>query len=288
MKDSVKIWEVAPRDGLQTIAANISSEDKVHFVEALREAGLYNLEVGSFVSPKAVPAMANTKDVYSLLKKQGILEQEGFFSALVMNERGLKDALEAGANSVVIVSTVSDAFSLKNNGCSMKESWQRALNLCTSAKAKGIYTRLSLSPAWHCPYQGQTPEDLVIEAANVLAKPNPDEIVIADTIGAAKPNEVSKLFSMLKSSLPKVTFAAHFHDTYKRGMDNVNAALDEGIRIFDSSAGGIGGCPFAPGAKGNINTESLIDRLENCGYKTQIDKNKLTKASSFVKGLIHS
>lgn len=280
MKDQVikiRVCEVGPRDGLQSLAP-LTVQQRASFLEKLHSTGLRYLEAGSFVSPKAVPAMAGTADVMSLVS--GRVDAE--LVALILNGRGLDDALKAGVRGVGIVTMVSDDFSLKNNGCSASETLERGLRLANRAKSEGLFVRVNISPAWHCPYGGSIEQAKVLDAVQHLMAAPFDELCLCDTTGQALAEEVSELFEKVSRLVPVEKLAGHFHDTYQHGIENIAAALDLGVRTFDSSVGGIGGCPFAPGAKGNVATEDLCRLAIDRSLETGIHLEQLEAVATWI------
>ncbi len=273
-KESLRIWEVGPRDGLQTETTILTTEDKSSWINELIAAGIRFVEAGSFVNPRAVPAMADSGDVIRSISAR----KEQLISALVLNEKGLDLAIEAGVRGVGLVTMASESLCLKNNRRTVKEATLMAQTLAMRAKAAGLFVRVNLSPAWHCPYEGPMPPEKVLKVLDQLTSIDADEICLCDTIGAGLPNEVEFLFEQAKQFFDVKKLAAHFHDTKSCALANVKVALIAGVRIFDSSAGGIGGCPFAPGARGNVATEDLVLMAEQMGYDTGIDLDKLGQA----------
>lgn len=274
MPEKILIQEVGPRDGLQNESVQLTTGDKTAFAVDLLRAGVTYLEAGSFVSPRAVPAMADSGAVISSLEK----EEGCLIAGLVLNERGLDQALAHGVNAVGIVTIVSDTFAQKNNRRTPQQTIDLGIALARRAREAGLYVRVNISPAWVCPYDGPVPEEKVLAALDRLAGTEADEIGICDTIGAASPDRVARLFQRAGEACDVSRLAAHFHDTRGFALANAVAALDAGVRIFDASAGGLGGCPFAPGARGNLATEDLVLLLKQMGYATGIDLAALHQA----------
>jgi hydroxymethylglutaryl-CoA lyase len=250
------LWEVGPRDGLQSEMKTLPLEVKRDFVFALMKAGLRNIEVGSFV--KAIPQLADTDALVASLAEHP-LRKECRLTGLVFNEKGLQRALNAGVDGVCVVAIPSDAFSQKNAGVGALEGLQRALNVVNRAKESGLFVRVDIPTSWVCPFEGAIAKERVVEfAANFLGGTLADEVALADTIGHAHPLQVHDLFSTLSTRFGSKRLAAHFHDTQGLALANVTAAYSAGVRIFDAALGGLGGCPFAPGAAGNLATEDFV------------------------------
>jgi isopropylmalate/homocitrate/citramalate synthase len=271
---AVTIVEVGPRDGLQNEPALVPTSAKIAFVDALIGAGCRNVEVTSFVNPKAVPQLADAVEVM-----QGIRHQTGArLIALVPNERGLERAIEAGCDSIALFTAATDAFSQANIRCSIDESFARFEPVVSSARDLGMWIRGYVSVAFDCPYAGKVAPENAIIVAERLVGLGCDEVALADTIGTATPNDVHALLHHATNRLPFDRLALHFHDTHGQAIDNVATGLRYGITTFDSSAGGLGGCPFAPGAPGNLATERLLAYLEREGIQTGIDRARIEDA----------
>jgi hydroxymethylglutaryl-CoA lyase len=256
MKKHLTLWEVGPRDGLQSEKNTLSLEAKRDFVFALMQAGVRNIEVGSFV--KAIPQLADTDELVALLAAHP-LRKECRLTGLVFNEKGLERALKSGVDGVCVVAIPSDALSKKNAGVGALEGLQRALNVVKIAKESGLFVRVDIATSWVCPFEGAIAKDRVVEfASNFLGKTEADEVALADTIGHAYPLQVHDLFSTLADAFGTERLAAHFHDTQGLALANVTAAYSAGVRIYDAALGGLGGCPFAPGAAGNLATEDFV------------------------------
>jgi hydroxymethylglutaryl-CoA lyase len=252
----LKLCEVSPRDGLQSEAQTLGLEVKRQLIADLMSAGVRNIEIGSFV--KSVPQLMDTDALVQSLAHHP-LRAETHFSGLIFNSKGLKRALAAGVDGVCIVAIPSDSFSQRNAGISAQEGLKQALNLVDEAKANNLFVRVDLATAWVCPFEGQMRHERVFEFASCfLNKSNVDEVALADTLGHAHPLQVHALFSVLGDRYGTQRLAAHFHDTQGMALANVVAAYSAGIRIYDSSLGGLGGCPFAPGASGNLATEDFL------------------------------
>ncbi len=273
MTTGIKICEVSPRDGLQGECHIPTSDFKVGMVNNLVKAGMNYVEVGSFVSPKAVPAMAQTGEVFGGLDRS--LDTK--FTALVLNDKGFERALAAEVDGICVVMVVSESLCQKNNGVRPAEALNRARNIIRQAKDRNLFVRLDIAPAWVCPYDGPVPISMVERAVLSLAAEGVDEVALCDTIGAASPEDVSRLIAHFLPTLGEDKLAVHLHDTQGLGLANAYAALAAGCRIFDSSAAGLGGCPFAKGARGNLATEDLVLLCHKLGYSTGVDLSKLHK-----------
>lgn len=276
--ENVKIVEVGPRDGLQNESVLVSTADKTTFITKLLKAGLENIEITSFVNPKAVPQMKDSSKIYESLKE----ENEKFnFSALVPNLKGMELALNAGAKEIAVFSATSESFNKKNINATNNESFKRIEDLLKIAPST-LKIRGYVSTAFGCPYEGVTEIKSIVEATKKLLDLGCYEVSLGDTIGAANPSLVKKFLAVLKAEFDFKKIALHFHDTRAMGIANVYQGLESGIRTFDSSAAGLGGCPFANGATGNIATEDLSYLLESEGFKTGVDQALLHEASKFI------
>lgn len=271
------IIEVGPRDGLQNEAKTVKTQDKLAFIHALQAAGLAEMELTSFVSPKWVPQMADARDIVAGAKKTGRQ------LVLTPNERGITSALEAGADSIAVFVGVSNSFNEKNINKTTAQSMETLQPLIEQAKQQGIFVRACISTAFYCPFEGKVAAQDTIDLCRQFVDWGVDELSVADTIGMANPQESYELFSSLKKHFPDVLIAAHFHDTRRMALANAYAALLAGIDRFDASAGGLGGCPFAPGATGNVATEDLVHMFHRMGVETGVDLDKLFKAISLIE-----
>lgn len=268
MSDFLKIYEVGPRDGLQNEATLIDTSQKKALVDGLVAAGLRHIELTSFVHPKAVPQMA---DAYELMQFARQTYPETEFIGLVFNQRGYDRALAAGCRAMAFGVSVTETFSQKNTRMSSQRAYEITRDLMAQAKRAGIWTRIYVMTAWVCPFEGITPAHRTIALAEKLWQLEPDELAIADTIGHANPLEVGRLMETLGRRLEMSKLAVHLHDTQAMGLANATTALQAGVRIFDSSVGGLGGCPFAPGAAGNLATEDLLFLAHKMGFGTGVD-----------------
>jgi hydroxymethylglutaryl-CoA lyase len=269
----VYINEVGPRDGLQNQKTILSSGIRLDLINHLIDAKIPGIEVASFVSPKAVPAMEGAREII-----QGLVDTKGCeISVLVPNMKGFEMASEAGAEIITVVPSATETMNQKNINMGLEETVKSSCNIIKSAKSSNLRTRAYVSVAWECPYEGKVEGSTVLNMANQLLSAGADEIILADTIGAANPSSVGSLFKQCVDEFGHKILSGHFHDTRAMALANVCAALTEGIRKFDSCIGGLGGCPFAPGAAGNLATEDLANMLSQMGYKTDLDLQKLSE-----------
>jgi hydroxymethylglutaryl-CoA lyase len=269
----VYINEVGPRDGLQNQKTILSSGIKLDLINHLIDAKIPGIEVASFVSPKAVPAMEGAREII-----QGLVDTKGCeISVLVPNMKGFEMASEAGAEIITVVPSATETMNQKNINMGLEETVKSSCNIIKSAKSSNLRTRAYVSVAWECPYEGKVGGSTVLNIANQLLSAGADEIILADTIGAANPSSVGSLFKQCVDEFGHKILSGHFHDTRAMALANVCAALSEGIRKFDSCIGGLGGCPFAPGAAGNLATEDLANMLDQMGFVTDVDLQKLSE-----------
>jgi hydroxymethylglutaryl-CoA lyase len=274
----VKIVEVGPRDGLQNEKEFVPIETKVELINQLSNAGFPNIEAASFVSPKWIPQMAGSAEVMAMIaRKPGII-----YSALTPNMKGYEDALAAKTDEIVIFSAASEAFAQKNINCSISESVERFIPVVNAAKRDGIRVRGSISCSFGCPYQGLVETRQVAEVAKRMIDLGCDEIDIADTIGVGTPGQVAAVFEEILVFAPKELFSGHFHDTYGQSLANIYAAMEMGISIFHSSIAGLGGCPYAKGATGNVATEDVLYMLKGLGIETGIDFDAAINAGEYI------
>lgn len=278
MKDHVSIIEVGPRDGLQNEKQVVPLEAKVKLIENLAEAGIKHIESGSFVSPKWVPQMADSLNVFQAIKRKDSV----IYSALTPNLKGFDLAVDAKADEVAIFTAASESFTQKNINCSIEESIQRFIPLIEAAKTKSMRVRAYVSCILGCPYEGSIPTKKVHEVTRQLLELGCYEVSLGDTIGIGRPHEAKHLLSSLLTEFSATQLALHFHDTYGQALANQYVALELGYRRFDSSVAGLGGCPYAKGASGNVSTEDLVYMLEGAGMKTGIDLNKLIQAGNEI------
>ena len=274
----VKIVEVGPRDGLQNEKEIIPVEVKVELINRLTAAGFPNIEAASFVSPKWVPQMATSSAVMQQIqRKSGVI-----YSALVPNMQGLEAALAAQADEVVIFGAASEAFSQKNINCSIAESIERFREVAKLAKASHLRLRGSISCSFGCPYQGEVTPDAVVDVVSRMQDLGCDEIDIADTIGVGTARQVQTVFDKVSRQFPIDQLAGHFHDTFGQALANIYAALEVGVSIYHSSVAGLGGCPYAKGATGNVATEDVLYLMQGLGINTGIDLQMVVDAGQFI------
>jgi hydroxymethylglutaryl-CoA lyase len=282
MSDSVRIVEVGPRDGLQNEKTPISVADRIAFVEALIGAGLHTVEVGAFVSPKAVPQMANSDQVL-----RGVNRHPGSeFHVLVPNEKGYEAARAAGAKVIAVFAAASEGFSRANINCSVAESIERFKPVIARTKVDGVRVRGYVSCVLGCPYEGAVKPQAVVDVARTLWDLGCYEVSLGDTIGVGTPLKARQLLRAVAGAVPMAHLAMHFHDTYGQALANLYAGMEEGARVIDSAAGGLGGCPYAPGATGNVATEDVVYMLEGMGIATGVDMPRLVAATNEVSRLI--
>lgn len=279
----IEIVEVGPRDGLQSEAQVLPTDRKVEFVRRLVAAGLRRIEVASFVNPKRVPQMADAEAVLSAL---GGDPAGGRFIGLVLNRKGFDRARAAGCTEVGMAIAASESFGQRNQGLSIDAGIESWLEIAAAARDAGIRAQVTISTAFGCPFEGEVPVAKVREIAERLAAGAPDEIAVADTIGVAVPTQVTDVIGALSTALPTVRLRAHFHNTRNTGLANAYAAVEAGVRTLDASCGGIGGCPFAPNATGNIPTEDLVYMLQRMGLETGIDLPALLETSQWLQGAL--
>lgn len=278
----VRLVEVGPRDGLQNEAQPISVADKVQLVDALSAAGLSYIEVGSFVSPKWVPQMAGSAEVFAQIqRKPGVT-----YGALAPNMRGFEDALAAGVKEVAVFAAASEAFSQRNINCSISESLERFAPIMAAAKQHGVSVRGYVSCVLGCPYEGEIAPEQVAAVARELYAMGCYEVSLGDTIGTGTAGATRRLFEVVGAQVPRDKLAGHFHDTYGQAIANIYASLLEGITVFDSSIAGLGGCPYAKGASGNVATEDVLYLLNGLGIDTGIDLERLIGAGQQISQVL--
>ena len=274
----VRLVEVGPRDGLQNEKQPISVADKVRLVDDLSAAGLRYIEVGSFVSPKWVPQMAGSAEVFAQIQQHpGIT-----YAALAPNLKGFEGALDAGVREVAVFAAASEAFSQKNINCSIAESIARFEPVAKAAKANNLRLRASISTAFGCPYQGEVPLDAVADVVRRMRDLGVDEIDIADTIGVSTARKTQAVMLRAAQEFPLERLSGHFHDTYGQALANIYAAMEVGVAIFHSSVSGLGGCPYAKGATGNVATEDVLYLMNGLGIETGIDLDQVVDAGQFI------
>jgi hydroxymethylglutaryl-CoA lyase len=281
MKEDVTIYEVGPRDGLQNEKKLIATEDKIKLVDAITACGFTKVEVTSFVSPKWVPQMSDASAVLEGIDRKKVIT----YAALTPNIKGFDRALSAQATEVAIFAAATQGFSQANINCSIEESLARFLPILKAAREHGIPVRGCLSCVTDCPYDGAVDPASVVRVAKALTNMGCYEISLADTIGSGTPDQVGKMLDAVLNELPADRLAGHFHDTNGRALENIAVSLEKGLRVFDSSVGGLGGCPYAPGATGNVATEAVVEMVENMGYETGLDSTKLSQVVTFAQSL---
>ena len=279
---NVRITEVGPRDGLQNESVTIPTGTKIRFVDVLSEAGFEEIEVSAFVSPDRVPQLADAEQVFAGIKRRA----GTIYSALVPNEKGLERALHAKAGKVSVFTAASETFNRKNVNASIQESIERFKPVVEGATQASIPVRGYVSTAFWCPYEGKIAPDAVVAVVKRLREIGIEEISIGDTIGKAVPAEVMTLLDRLLDFVDQDRLVMHFHDTYGTGIANVLASYERGITSFDSSAGGLGGCPFAPGASGNVATEDVIWALTRSGATVKTDLERVRAASDLLSSAL--
>lgn len=279
MSRTIEIVEVGPRDGLQSEPGVMPTAAKIQFIERLIDAGLRRLEVTSFVNPKKVPQMADAEQVLAGLNKRADVRYVG----LVLNRKGFERAVAAGCNEIGMAVVASDTFNRRNQGVGTDESIAAWLEIAKEAHATGVRPQVTVSAAFGCPFEGEIAVDRVIEVAKRVAEANPYEVAFADTIGVGVPSQVTEILTRAREALPGVRLRGHFHNTRNTGLANAYAAVEAGVSALDSSAGGIGGCPFAPAATGNIPTEDLVYMLQRMGVSTGIDLDKLLATGEWLQ-----
>ncbi len=284
MSESVIITDVGPRDGLQNQAKVLTVDERCELIEALYAAGLAEVEVGSFVSPKLVPAMANTDQVVAAVNRQ----QSGAATTLILNRRGYEMARDAGARSVTMVLYASEGMARKNANMGLGDTEAITEEIMQQAASDGIEVIATIAVAFGCPFDGPTDPAEVARIANRFVAAGAARAVLADTIGAANPRQVAELTQQLLAELPANRLGCHFHDTRALGLANLYAALESGVRRFDASIAGLGGCPFAPGASGNVATEDAVMLIEQLGFSSGIDMGRLLAASDLAAALTGS
>jgi hydroxymethylglutaryl-CoA lyase len=278
----VTIVEVGPRDGLQNERALVPTDIKVAFIEALADAGLPVIEATSFVSPAAVPQLADADEVMRRVRRKPGVR----YPVLVPNERGLDRALAVGVDAIALFTAATEAFCQANIRCSIDESFERFAPVVARARAAGLWIRGYVSVAFDCPYSGRVKPEAAVSVAERLLRLGCDELCLADTIGTAQPDDVLRLLDHARANLPFHLLALHFHDTHGKAIDNVLTAYREGIRIFDGAASGLGGCPFAPGAPGNVATERVVAAFEARGVRTGVDQQAVIDAAMRLRSAL--
>jgi hydroxymethylglutaryl-CoA lyase len=281
MSEFVTLFEMGPRDGLQNEKTFVPTAQKIDLVDRLSACGFRKIEVTSFVSPKWVPQMADAQEVM-----EGIYRHPSVtYAVLTPNVKGYAAAKKVSADEVAIFGSASEGFSRKNINCSVAESIERFKPLLEKAHEDGIPVRGYVSCVTDCPYDGATPPEKVAEVAKTLFDLGCYEISLGDTIGAGTPETIGRMLDAVLTAIPADKLAGHFHDTKGRAIENIEVSLEKGLRTFDSAVGGLGGCPYAPGAKGNVATEAVLDLMTRKGFETGIDRAKLAEIADFARTL---
>jgi isopropylmalate/homocitrate/citramalate synthase len=280
---AVKLVEVGPRDGLQNESVNLPIATRVELIDRLSRTGLSVIEAGSFVSPKWVPQMADTADVLSRITRAPGVS----YPVLVPNLKGFEAARAAGADEVAVFTAASENFARKNINCSIAESLERFAAVCAAAATRGMRVRGYISCALGCPYEGEVPFETVAGIAHRLLELGCYEISLGDTIGVGTPAKAQAMLETVAARVPREKLAVHFHDTYGQGLANLLAALEMGIAIADSSVAGLGGCPYAPGASGNVASEDVLYMLDGMGVHTGVNLSALAEAGRFIAAELH-
>jgi hydroxymethylglutaryl-CoA lyase len=279
MTRHVELFEVGPRDGLQMEPGIVPTADKAALIERLIAAGLRRIEVASFVDPRKVPQMADAEQLLgSLRRPEGV-----YFAGLVLNRKGLDRALAAGCNEIGMVVVASDTFNRRNQGVGTAESVETWSAIARAARDAGVRVQVTVAAAFGCPFEGEVPMQRVLDIVQRVAEPGPHEICLADTIGVGVPAQVTELLARVRALLPQMSLRCHFHNTRNTGIANACAALDAGVATLDASIGGIGGCPFAPAATGNIATEDLLYVLERSGIETGVSLDALIGTARWLQ-----
>lgn len=282
MSEPVRIIEMGPRDGLQNEKTPVSVEARIAFIEALVGAGLDTVEVGAFVSSNAIPQMASSDAVLRGVSHINCAE----FHVLVPNEKGYDAARAAGAKVVSVFAAASEGFSRANINCTIAESIERFKPVLARARADGVKVRGYISCVLGCPFDGEIKPKAVADLANTLWELGCYEISLGDTIGVGTPEKAREMLRAVAANIPAAKLAMHFHDTYGQALANLYAGLEEGVRVIDAAAGGLGGCPYAPGATGNVATEDVVYMLEGMGVRTGVDMEKLLAATNAMSGVL--
>jgi hydroxymethylglutaryl-CoA lyase len=283
---SIKIVEVGPRDGLQNEKKILTTAQKLQFISGLVSSGLEDIEVTSFVRAPKIPQLVDAPELFQMLNDSKLNNKKINFSALVPNLKGMDAAIKSGVKEIAVFSATSDEFNKKNINATVEKSLERIKPVCDLAIGEGIKVRGYISTAFGCPYGGDSSIKSLLKVSEALFKMGVYEISVGDTIGSAHPLLVKEIIKALRSSFDLNRVAMHFHDTKNMAIVNVLTSLEEGITIFDSSAGGLGGCPYAKGASGNVATEDLVYLFEKLGIKTGIDLTKLKVVAGSIKNIL--
>ncbi|MBI36049.1 MAG: hydroxymethylglutaryl-CoA lyase [Alphaproteobacteria bacterium] len=278
MPSKVRIYEVGPRDGLQAEKQSVSTEEKIELIERLAEAGIKSVESGAFVSPKWVPQMADSVSVLRKIKRK----QGTSYPVLTPNMKGFYGALEVKADEIALFSAASETFSQKNTNCSIRDSLERAKEVAEAGLSHGMRIRGYISCALGCPYEGEVNKENVVVLAKTLREMGCYEISLGDTIGVGTPHKAKEMLSAVASEVPIDELALHFHDSYGQALANILACLELGVSTIDTAVSGLGGCPYAPGASGNVATEDVLYMLDGLGIETAISFDEVIKAGQFI------
>lgn len=278
--DYVKIVEVGPRDGLQNEPYTVPTSLKLDLIDRLGETGLSVIESTSFVSDRAIPQMADAEEVISALKRRPDVR----YPALVPNERGYERARSVGVDEIALFTAASEVFNRRNINCSIEESLRRFAPVLAHARNDGVRVRGYVSTVLGCPYQGEVPVADVVRVAEALFEAGCEEISLGDTIGVGTPNKAREMLKAVSQSIPLPQLAVHFHDTYGQAMANIVMCLEVGVRVIDSSVAGLGGCPYARGATGNVATEDVVYMLKGLGLETGVDLTELARTGDWIAG----
>ena len=280
MSDFVEIVDVSPRDGLQSQPVLLDTSAKLELIQRLVDSGIRRMEAVSFVNPKRVPQMADAE-----LVVKGLPQQDGLtFIGLVLNMRGYERAVATGIDEINCVVVASETFSMRNQGASLDQTMQNITNICKQAETTNIAKGVTVAAAFGCPFEGEIPQDHVINLVERLADIGYKEIALADTIGVASPSDVSRLLTGINRLNLDIKLRCHFHNTRNTAVANTYVAIQEGVRSFDASCGGVGGCPFAPGATGNVATEDLLYMIHRMGMRTNINIDKVIETAKWLEG----
>ncbi|MFN7086063.1 MAG: hydroxymethylglutaryl-CoA lyase [Burkholderiales bacterium] len=278
----VKLVEVGPRDGLQNEATPVPTAVKIELIHRLQDAGLKAIEATAFVSPRWVPQMADNVEVVAGIERRA----DVVYPVLVPNMKGLEAAIAAGCDEVVVFGAATESFSRRNTNCSVAEGLARFAEVCAAALARGLRVRGDISVCLGCPYEGEVAPAAVVRVARELDAMGCYEITICDTIGTGTPGKTRAVFEAVMEHIPAGRLAGHFHDTYGQALANIYAALECGVAVFDSSVAGLGGCPYAKGATGNVATEDVLYMLNGLGIETGVDIDKLAAAGDYICGVL--
>lgn len=280
MQDTVEIVEVGPRDGLQSQPTLVDTDTKIEFITRLVDAGVRRLEVASFVNPKRVPQMADADEVIARLPRRPGVRYIG----LVLNQRGFERAAASGIDQINSVAVASDTFCQRNQGVTSGEMFDAIRGMANEARAQSRFFGVTIAAAFGCPFEGEVPQARVLDMVRRYVDLGIDELALADTIGVAVPGQVARMVESVLPLLGDIPLRMHFHNTRNTGIANVYAAVEGGVRVFDASCGGVGGCPFAPGATGNVGTEDVVYMLHRMGYATGIALDGLVGVAKWLAG----